>query len=50
MTKGVCVRARKEVVWVLLGKQYGSQCESKRGDCLGPNEVGTLVRGMRMFV
>jgi len=34
------VRYRKEAVWVLLGTQYWSQCESKRGDCLGPKEGG----------
>jgi len=28
----VCVRARKEELWVLLGTQYGSQCESRIGD------------------
>ena len=42
MTKG-CVRAKKEAVWVLLGTQYGSQCESKRGDCFGQKEGGIWV-------
>jgi hypothetical protein len=39
----VCVSARKEAIWVLLRTQYGSQCESKRGDCFGPKEVGIWV-------
>jgi len=33
-----CVRYRREAVRVLLGTQYGSQCESKTGECFGPNE------------
>jgi hypothetical protein len=30
----VCVSARKETVCVLLGTQYGSQCEYKRHQCV----------------
>jgi hypothetical protein len=33
----------KEIVWVLLGTQYGSQCESKRGESFGPKEGGICV-------
>ena len=44
------MKARKEAVWVLLGTQYGSQCEAKRGEGFGPNEVGTWVHEKKMFV
>ena len=33
MTRG-CVSARKEAVWVLLGRQYRSQCGSKKHQCV----------------
>jgi len=32
----VCVTARKEAVWVLLGMQHESQCEYKTGEYFGP--------------
>jgi len=35
-----CMRARKEAVCVLLGTQYGYQCESRRGDSFGTKEGG----------
>jgi len=38
-----CVRYRNEAVLVLLGTQYGSQCESKTGDCFSPKEGGISV-------
>ena len=31
----VCLSAKKKDIWVLLGTQYGSQCEYKKGDCFG---------------
>jgi len=45
----VCVRAKKEIVCVLLGTQYGSQCEYKRGDYFGSKEAGIWVndKGLR---
>ena len=39
----VCMSARKEALWVLLGTQYNSQCESKKQDGFGPKEVGIWV-------
>jgi hypothetical protein len=35
---------------VLLGTQHRFKCESKRGDCFGPNEVGIGVHNTRLFV
>ena len=45
----VCMSARKEAVWVLLGTQYESQCESKRGHCFGPKEVGIWVHEKGLY-
>ena len=42
------MNAGKEAVWVLLGTQYGSQCESKTGDTFGPKEVRILVHHKRL--
>ena len=49
LTRG-CVRARKQVLWVLLGTQYESQCEAKTRQCFGPNEVGNWVHDKRLSV
>jgi hypothetical protein len=41
----VYVSAMKEALWVLLGTQYGSQCQYERGDCFGPKrgEFGSMT-------
>jgi hypothetical protein len=41
-----CMRARKEAVWVLLGTQYGSQCEYKEiVSVLERGELGSMTIG-----
>ena len=42
----VCLSARKEDLWVLLGTQYGSQFEYKRAEYFSPKEMGIWVHEM----
>ena len=45
----VRMSARKEAVWILLGTQYESQCESKKQDRFGPKEVGIWVHEKGLY-
>ena len=42
-------RSKTIAVWVLLGTQYWSQCESEREDCFGPKEGEIWVFDKGLF-